>query len=143
MAQCPHYNQAVTSIARIVNDFFGLTTCLGDWNMRSSFSLLFCVSVLAALGCQNEVPKLPPSPQSGAPATVLTRLQQADALDGEEDKVVHRCYVCALGMDGKAEHSVTYEGYTAHLCSAACKKEFERDPESVVATTEIPKKSKD
>ncbi len=73
--------------------------------MRSSFSLLFCVSVLAALGCQNEVPKLPPSPQSGAPATVLTRLQQADALDGEEDKVVHRCYVCALGMDGKAEHS--------------------------------------
>lgn len=110
--------------------------------MRSSFSLLLSVAMLVASGCQTEVPKIPPVAQSGSQATVLTRLQQADALDGEEDRVVHRCYVCSLGMDGKAEHSVSYEGYTAHLCSAGCKKEFEKDPKSVVANTGIPKKNK-
>lgn len=113
--------------------------------MKRTLSVLTFLSLATVLGCQTEVPKIGSNSSSApekAEKVILTRLQQADALDGEEDKIVHKCYVCALGMDGKEQHSATYEGYTAHLCSAGCKKTFEKDPESVVAKTEIPSKDK-
>ncbi len=58
---------------------------------------------------------------------VLEALKTADAADGVEDKVATKCSGCALGMDGKAEHSVDVDGYSLHLCSGMCKEYFSKD----------------
>ena len=60
-------------------------------------------------------------------AAVLEALKTADAADGTEDKVATMCSGCALSMSGKAEHSVSVEGYSIHLCSAMCKEYFTKD----------------
>jgi YHS domain-containing protein len=79
-----------------------------------------------------------PAAQSPSDA-VRTRLVAADLLDGTEDKIVHRCYVCALGMDGKEKNTAKYEGFEVHLCSQGCLEEFQANPEKVVLETPIPK----
>ncbi|XZE32055.1 hypothetical protein SH501x_002790 [Pirellulaceae bacterium SH501] len=76
--------------------------------------------------------------QTGADTASL--LAAADALDGKVDKVVQRCYVCNLGMNGKQSLAVKHAGYTAHLCSEGCKDEFASNTESIIANTKIPAK---
>ncbi len=107
--------------------------------------------MVAALGCENAAPSITsnakPASAAASPNAVppskemLVRLQAADKLDGDEDQIVHRCYVCSLGMDGKEKHSAKFGEYTAHLCSQGCLDEFQADPAKVVAETEIPKES--
>jgi len=54
-------------------------------------------------------------------------LKLADAADGNEDKVAHKCAGCALSMDGSPDHAVEIDGVTLHLCSAMCKSYFSKD----------------
>ncbi len=74
----------------------------------------------------------------GDGAVMLVNLKAADLLDGTEDKVVGKCYVCGLGMDGKAEHTAEYEGYSCRLCSEHCKEYFEESAATIVAETNVP-----
>ena len=60
-------------------------------------------------------------------AQLSEALKVADAADGVEDKVAHKCAGCALGMDGSADHAVEVDGYTLHLCSSMCKTYFSKD----------------
>lgn len=85
-----------------------------------------------AAGSKNEATTSDLSPEMTA------KLVAADRLDGEEDQVIGKCYVCGLGMDGKAEHAAEFGGYTAHLCSNMCKEHFAEDPAKVVEATDIP-----
>ncbi len=105
---------------------------------------LFALSTLT-MGC-NEAKKdssAGSSVSSSADKTVLvSKLQQADQLDGKEDHVIGKCYVCGLGMDGKAEHAAEFEGYTAHLCSDMCCKHFKENADKLIAETSIPKAEK-
>ena len=79
-----------------------------------------------------------PAPVEAAPETEEATgnaaiLAKADAADGVEDKVVSKCSMCSLGMDGDASHTTTHEGYELHFCSNSCKKSFEKDPEKGLA----------
>jgi hypothetical protein len=60
-------------------------------------------------------------------AKLAEGLKIADAADGAEDKVVHKCLGCALGMSGKAEHSLDVDGTTLHMCSVGCKTAVSKD----------------
>ncbi|MEE2750469.1 MAG: hypothetical protein VX519_03500 [Myxococcota bacterium] len=60
-------------------------------------------------------------------ADALANLAKADAKDGAEDKVVSKCALCALHMDGSPEHAVSAGEYSLHMCSADCKAYFEED----------------
>ena len=60
-------------------------------------------------------------------------LAKADSMDGAEDKVVAKCGLCALHMDGDAAHAVTAGDYTLHMCSSACKESWEKDPAGSMA----------
>lgn len=99
---------------------------------------------LGSIGCNSTA--LPVAPPAAAKVNstvvdsevVLVNLKAADQLDGKEDHVIGKCYVCALGMDGKAEHSAEFQGYTAHLCSEGCCKHFKDHPEQVIAETKVP-----
>lgn len=84
--------------------------------------LLVCVALVVSCGGERTSP-LPVSPAV---------LVAADLADGQADRVVHRCAVCNLGMDGSAEHGSLHAGYTFHLCSAHCKETFDHDPEAVL-----------
>jgi len=69
-----------------------------------------------------------PTTLTVASSSVATEaLAVADVADGVEDKVAHKCAGCALGMDGSAEHAVTVDGTTLHLCSSMCKEYFTKD----------------
>ncbi len=103
---------------------------------------------LSSVGCgSTALPVAPPAtPTATAKSNstvvdnevVLVNLKAADQLDGKEDHIIGKCYVCALGMDGKAEHSAEFQGYTAHLCSEGCCKHFKDQPEQVIAETKVP-----
>jgi len=67
------------------------------------------------------------TPAAVDPAKVAAGLKTADAADGTEDKVVHKCAGCALNMDGSADHTISHNGYTLHMCSTMCKAHFEKD----------------
>ncbi|AMV34235.1 hypothetical protein VN12_19070 [Pirellula sp. SH-Sr6A] len=98
-----------------------------------SLCWMFSIVCLGFAGCG-----APQPPNTGE--TVASLLAKADALDGQVDKVVHRCYVCNLGMDGKEKLAVKHAGYTAHLCSEGCKQEFAANADSIIAQTSIPTK---
>lgn len=66
--------------------------------------------------------------------TATEALKIADAADGTEDGIAHKCAGCALGMDGNAEHALNVDGTTLHLCSAMCKEYFSKDVEANLAT---------
>ena len=66
-------------------------------------------------------------------------MEEADLLDGNKDKVIGKCYVCALGMDGSEKFACKVGGYTAHLCSKSCQQEFEKSTEDIVLHTKMPK----
>ncbi len=59
-------------------------------------------------------------------------LAAADRADGAEDRVVGKCAVCKLGMDGSPEYTSVHAGYAFHLCSAHCKETFDHDPVKVL-----------
>ena len=76
---------------------------------------------------------------SGAPSQeALVLLAKADAADGTVDKVVTKCVVCMLGMDGSAEHSASYGGYQLHFCSEDCKESFTKNPEQSLLALKFP-----
>lgn len=97
-----------------------------------------CLLGCLGLSACNQPEPAPTVTQTGADTASL--LAAADALDGNVDKVVYRCYVCNLGMNGKESLAVEHAGYTAHLCSEGCKQEFASNAESVIANTKIPAK---
>jgi aspartate 1-decarboxylase len=54
-------------------------------------------------------------------------------MDGAADKIISQCGVCALHMEGDAAHAVQVGDYTLHMCSAACKDAWEKDPTGSMA----------
>ncbi|MCU0864623.1 MAG: hypothetical protein MUC36_12565 [Planctomycetes bacterium] len=93
-------------------------------------NLLGLLALTLAGACSSDaVPTAPTTPTGPIASTpeLDVKLAAADAKDGQVDKVVHRCAGCALGMDGKAEHSVQVGGYTLHLCKPACLARYQRD----------------
>ncbi len=108
---------------------------------RRSLALLFIASVSFA-GCSGGGTSTPAKPSqggSGGKSDVISMLKQADKLDGKEDHVVSKCYVCGLGMSGEEKYAAKYKDYTVHLCSEGCKEHFEKSPETVIADTPVPK----
>lgn len=83
-------------------------------------SLLLVPALLFAACTAKDQPKVE-APKGDAPKAAITaeitaKLEKADAADGKVDKVVSKCAGCALGMDGKAEHSAKLGDYTLHFC---------------------------
>jgi len=92
-------------------------------------------SAFLVAGCsRSEAPAGPATdPIANTPsAAALAILAKADAADGTVDKVVSKCLVCVLEMEGKPEHSTAYGEYTLHLCSAYCKESFTKEPEKTL-----------
>lgn len=69
---------------------------------------------------------------------LLSKLAEADAADGTTDKVVSKCLMCKLGMDGDAAHSVEFMGYTLHFCKDDCLERFKQDSAKAIADLTIP-----
>ncbi|MEZ5966088.1 MAG: hypothetical protein R3F56_19790 [Planctomycetota bacterium] len=94
---------------------------------RVSFVLL---AFLAACG-EDAAPAAGAGPAAEPPATVsaelTAKLAAADKKDGTEDKVVHMCAGCGLGMAGKAENTLQVGGYAMHFCKHDCQERFRRD----------------
>jgi len=100
-----------------------------------------------ALGCivGAACKKEEPAPQAALPgvgdtarqavgdAANAAKLAAADEMDGAADKTIGKCVMCALRMDGSAEHASTHAGYTLHFCSAGCKKHFDEGPGDAIA----------
>jgi hypothetical protein len=89
------------------------------------------ILVLAACSEKTDpkpVPEPGPKPASKPEVNVPKALEAADKADGTADKIVGKCLMCNLGMDGKPELAAKHEGYTFHMCSAGCKTIFEKDP---------------
>ena len=108
-----------------------------------AFATLFATVPFLGCDAKKEVPSV--VVESKGPTlsqATLTRLEEADLLDGKADHVVGKCYVCSLGMDGSEKHAAKIGDYTAHLCSKFCKQEFEKSSEQIVLSTEIPKGTK-
>ncbi|QDT06873.1 hypothetical protein K227x_52950 [Rubripirellula lacrimiformis] len=103
--------------------------------MTRNLFLLLAMALPLTMGCGDSGENAA-SPE--VPAATLASLKQADLLDGKEDHVISKCYVCSLGMDGKPEFAVEQYGYTAHLCSEGCKSHFEDSADEVIASTTIP-----
>ena len=68
------------------------------------------------------------------------RLRAADGVDGTTDRVVSKCAVCKLAMDGTTEHSSRFEGYELHFCSPECKETFDHDPHAVLRRLHAPQR---
>ncbi|TWU58329.1 hypothetical protein [Rubripirellula reticaptiva] len=101
------------------------------------FTILTLMAVLiSAAGCGS---KNEPTAETLAPdQATLASLAAADRLDGTEDHVIGKCYVCNLGMDGKDEFTAEVHGYQAKLCSNGCLDHFQSDPDSIIASTKVP-----
>lgn len=91
-----------------------------------------CGLALLLAACGGGTPATP-TPPTTPPAPIVTtpeidaRLAAADRKDGTEDKVVHRCAGCALGMDGKAEFAMQVGGYQMHFCKQGCLVRYQKD----------------
>lgn len=102
---------------------------------------IIAVLVLAALvyvGLNQGENKPGEKPEIQVTEAALKKLAEADKLDGKEDKVIVRCYSCALGMDGKPVYKAKAGGYTLHFCTGMCCKHFEKDAEKMIGETEMP-----
>lgn len=102
----------------------------------STVTLLLMLGLLLLAAC-GRVEAAGPAPESRAPATpsqaALAALAKADAADGTADKVVSKCVVCSLAMDGSPDYAATYGEYAVHLCSKECREAFLKDPEGILA----------
>lgn len=67
-------------------------------------------------------------------------LAAADAVDGTVDRVVSKCAGCALGMNGKSDDTIKYEGYTMNFCAAGCRDHFNEDFKKSVLAMTVPGK---
>jgi hypothetical protein len=90
------------------------------------------LTALLACGAQADDAKPAPVPAAD-PAKVQAGLKKADLADGTEDKTVHKCAGCALGMGGSATHAIDKDGYTLHMCSAMCKASYEKNLDANLA----------
>lgn len=86
-----------------------------------------------AAGCRQEQPggTDAPAAQQADPqqeSAILAKLVMADEADGDQDKIVRKCPMCALAMDGSVEHTLAFRGYTIHFCSQHCVESFAADP---------------
>lgn len=103
---------------------------------NASVIALLLLSALAFAAC-GRVEAPGPSQDRPAPATptaaALAALAKADAADGSADKVVSKCVVCSLAMDGSPDYAAGYGGYDVHLCSKECREAFLKDPEGILA----------
>jgi hypothetical protein len=90
------------------------------------------------IACASSAPPAATTPATPAATPVASEpvpaacLQKADAYDGAEDKVVHRCPNCTLVMDGDPAYTSTIDGYTIHSCSEACKHAIDTKPALVM-----------
>ena len=62
------------------------------------------------------------------PTDISSILEQADKMDGTEDRQVHKCAGCKLNMDGDSSHAVQVAGYELHYCSDDCRTRFLANP---------------
>lgn len=69
---------------------------------------------------------------------VEVKLAAADLVDGKTDKIVTKCPSCALGMDGKSEHTLEVLGYKLYFCSEPCKTAFAKDLTKSILDLKIP-----
>lgn len=97
-------------------------------------ALLVLLGVFGCGGGEESPQGLSASPEANLAALLLA----ADRADGHEDRIVARCAVCGLGMDGSAEIASTYAGYTFHHCSPHCRELFDRDPVKILTRLELP-----
>jgi len=82
-----------------------------------------------------------PGPAPGAATATEAeagKLQAADAADGTNDRIVAKCAVCKLAMEGTTEHVSRYAGYELHFCSAECKETFDHDPHAALRRLSVP-----
>lgn len=71
-------------------------------------------------------------------APMLAILAQADALDGETDKVVKKCAGCALGMMGKPDYVTEVSGYSLQHCTEGCRDAYGKDLKTNLGKLKIP-----
>ncbi|MGB7329045.1 MAG: hypothetical protein WBD31_29460 [Rubripirellula sp.] len=104
--------------------------------MQRLFTLTLMAVLVSAAGCgsKNETT----AESQAIDQATLTSLAAADQLDGTEDHVIGKCYVCNLGMDGKDEFTAEVHGYQAKLCSNGCLDHFQSDSDSIIASTKVP-----
>jgi len=76
-------------------------------------------------------------PTAALSPAVKAKLAEADAADGNTDKVVSKCLLCALRMDGKKEHTAEFGGYKLQFCSEECRNDFHADPEAKVLALQV------
>jgi len=106
--------------------------------MRTSPACLGVLLTFLAAACTKPAePKAAATPPLPVTAEVLAKLAKADALDGNVDKVVHRCAGCSLGMDGKAEYALAVDNYTMHFCKKGCLEAFRPDPAKEILALRI------
>ena len=118
--------------------------------MSNRFVVIAFVAMLSISGCEaKKVEKAVPTVSSAptrSTATLstvaLSRLEEADKLDGKPDHVVGKCYVCSLGMDGSEKFAVNVDGYSCHLCSKSCQQDFEKSTEEIILSTNVPAEPK-
>lgn len=99
---------------------------------------IFCCTVFlcVAWGCQpspDTRSEDPPAVEATVSDDLVTHFATADKLDGQEDQVVHRCYACALSMDGNSQIAAKGNGYTFHFCSDHCRTQFVENPDQIVS----------
>jgi len=90
------------------------------------------------LGCDGQSGAEGGKPAEARSEHVLAILAKADAVDGAEDHVVSKCLTCSLGMNGDTNCASQFGPYELHLCSKACKKKFDADPEEAVLKVKVP-----
>lgn len=109
--------------------------------MSNRLALIAIIALAATNGCSSKPEEKTAVPASISPiisTEAISRLEGADRADGVMDHVIGKCYVCGLGMDGSEKFAVKVQGYTAHLCSQFCQKEFADSADKVILGTEIP-----
>jgi hypothetical protein len=109
--------------------------------MSIRLALITIIALAATNGCSRKPEERTAMPKSIGPVistAAISRLEEADKADGVTDHVIGKCYVCGLGMDGSEKFAVKVQGYTAHLCSQACQKEFADSADKIILGTEIP-----
>lgn len=109
--------------------------------MSNRLALITIITLAATNGCSRKLEEktaMPTSIRTIISTAAISRLEEADKADGVTDHVIGKCYVCGLGMDGSEKFAVIVHGYSAHMCSQACQKEFGQSADKIVLETEIP-----
>ncbi len=84
------------------------------------------------------LPAQTPSAEPGPDPKLVAKLAKADLLDGMEDKVVTRCAMCALSMDGMRDFTVKAAGYELLFCRQGCIDAFSEDVNKSILSLNVP-----